>query len=332
MLTSRRSSAMLIVGPALSLLLALVAASAQPRAKPARIAFLGLSPEPPTSARPPAVAAFQQHLRELGWVEGQNLTMEWRWAEGSLERFTTLVEEVVRLPVEVLVVPNNLTAELAQQATTTIPIIIVGGGALAQRVPSLARPGGNVTGFASLGPELAPKRLELLTHAIPGLTRVAVLRGLAPQTLELEAMEVAARALGVQLQLLTARDPTEIDQAFAAAIREEAGALVVFADGGALLSHRAQLADLALTHRLPSIFNGRMFVEAGGLMSYGPSPAERGQRLAAYVDKLLKGAKPADLPIEQPTQFEFVINLKTAQALGLTIPPMLLFQATEVIR
>jgi putative tryptophan/tyrosine transport system substrate-binding protein len=332
MLTSRRSSAMLIVGPALSLLLALVAASAPPRAQPARIAFLGLSPEPPASARPPAVAAFQQHLRELGWVEGQNLTMEWRWAEGSLDRFTTLVEEVVRLPVEVLVVPNQTTAELAQQATTTIPIIIVGGGALAQRVPSLARPGGNVTGFASLGPELAPKRLELLTHAIPGLTRVAVLRGLAPQTLELEAMEVAARALGVQLQLLTARDPTAINQAFAAAIHEEAGALVVFADGGALLSHRAQLADLALTHRLPSIFNGRMFVEAGGLMSYGPSPAERGQRLAAYVDKLLKGAKPADLPIEQPTQFEFVINLKTAQALGLTIPPMLLFQATEIIR
>jgi putative tryptophan/tyrosine transport system substrate-binding protein len=323
---------MLIVAPALSLLLALVAASAQPRAPLVRIAFLGLSPEPPASARPPAVAAFQQHLRELGWVEGQNLTMEWRWAEGSLDRFTTLVEEVVRLPVEVLVVPNQTTAELAQQATTTIPIIIVGGGALAQRVPSLARPGGNVTGFASLGPELAPKRLELLTHAIPGLTRVAVLRGLAPQTLELEAMEVAARALGVQLQLLTARDPTEIDQAFAAAIREEAGALVVFADGGAFRPHRAQLADLALTHRLPSIFNGRMFVEAGGLMSYGPSPSERGQRIAAYVDKILKGAKPADLPVEQPTKFEFVINLKTAQALGLTIPPMLLFQATEVIR
>jgi putative ABC transport system substrate-binding protein len=322
----------LLVTLALSIFVALVAASAQPRAKPARIAFLGLSPEPPASARPPAVAAFQQHLRELGWVEGQNLTMEWRWAEGSLERFTTLVEEVVRLPVEVLVVPNQTTAELAQKATTTIPIIIVGGGALAQRVPSLARPGGNVTGFANLGPELAPKRLELLTHAIPGLTRVAVLRGLAPQTLELEAMEVAARALGVQLQLLTARDPTEIDQAFAAAIREEAGALVVFADGGAFRPHRAQLADLALTHRLPSIFNVRTFVEAGGLMSYAPSPSERGQRLAAYVDKILKGAKPADLPIEQPTQFEFVINLKTAQALGLTIPPTILFQADEVIR
>ena len=138
--------------------------------------------------------------------------------------------------------------------------------------------------------------------------------------------------VGVQLQLLEARNPTEIDQAFAAAIREEAGALVVFADGGAFLPHRAQLADLALTHRLPSILNGRAFVEAGGLMSYVPSPTERGQRIAAYVDKLLKGAKPADLPIEQPTQFEFVINLKTAQALGLTIPPTLLFQATEVIR
>jgi putative tryptophan/tyrosine transport system substrate-binding protein len=317
---------------ALSMFVALVAASAQPRAKPARIAFLGVGSAPPVSALPPLVAAFQHGLRELGWVEGQNLTIAWRWAEGSLDRFATLVEEVVRLPVEVLVVPNQTTAELAQQATTTIPIIIVGGGALAQRVPSLARPGGNVTGFASLGPELAPKRLELLTHAIPGLTRVAVLRGLAPQTLELEAMEVAARALGVQLQLLTARDPTEIDQAFAAAIREETGALVVFADGGALLSHRAQLADLALTHRLPSIFNGRMFVEAGGLMSYGPSPAERGQRLAAYVDKILKGAKPADLPVEQPMKFELVINLKTAEALGLTIPTSVLFQADKVIR
>jgi putative ABC transport system substrate-binding protein len=145
-------------------------------------------------------------------------------------------------------------------------------------------------------------------------------------------MEVAARALGVQLQLLQARDPTEIDQAFAAAIREGAGALVVFRDGGSFLAHRAHIADLALKHRLPSILNGREFVEAGGLMSYGPSPSERGQRIAAYVDKILKGAKPADLPVEQPTKFEFVINLKTAQALGLTIPPMLLFQADEVIR
>jgi putative tryptophan/tyrosine transport system substrate-binding protein len=327
----RRTSA-LVITLALGFLVAPLAASAQPRAPLARIAFLGLSAAPSASALPPMVAAFQQGLRELGWVEGQNLAIEWRWAEGSPERFATLVEEMVQLPVEVLVVPNQITAEVARQATTTIPIIIAGGGALAQRVPSLARPGGNVTGFAGLGPELSPKRLELLTQASPGLTRVAVLRGLTPQTLELEAMEVAARELGVQLHHLEARNPTEIDQAFAAAVREEAGALVVFADGGAFLSHRAQLADLALKHRLPSIFNGRAFVEAGGLMSYGPSPSERGQRIAAYVDKLLKGAKPGDLPIEQPTKFEFVINLKTAQDLGLTIPPMLLFQATEVIR
>jgi len=186
--------------------------------------------------------------------------------------------------------------------------------------------------LAGLGPELATKRLELLTQAIPGLTRVAVLRGRAPATRELQAMEVAARALGVQLQLLQARDPTEIDQAFAAEIREGAGAPMVFRDGGSFLAHRAQIADLALKHRLPSILNGREFVEAGGLMSYGSSPSERGQRIAAYVDKILKGAKPGDLPIEQPTQFEFVINLKTAQALGLTISPALLFQATEVIR
>jgi putative ABC transport system substrate-binding protein len=328
--TMTRRAIELLVVLALGLVVApLVAAAPATRA---RIAFLGLTSAPPASALPPVVAAFQHGLRELGWVEGQNLTIEWRWAEGSLERFATLVEEMVRLPVEVMVVPNQLTAQVAQKATTTIPIIIVRGGSLAQRVPSLAQPGGNVTGFAGLGPELWPKRLELLTQAIPGLTRVAVLRGLAGQTLELQALEVGARALGVQLQLLQARDPTEIVQAFAAAAREGAGALMVFGDGGSFLPHRAHLAELAVTHRLPSVFNERAFVEAGGLMSYGPSPAEHGQRLAAYVDKLLKGAKPGDLPIEQLTILEFVINLKTAQALGLTIPPLLLFQATDVIR
>jgi ABC-type uncharacterized transport system substrate-binding protein len=332
MLPASRSPARFIVALVLSLLMILVTAIAQPPVQLARIAFLGLPPAPPASALPPVVAAFQQHLRELGWVEGQNLTIEWRWAEGSLERFATLVDEMVRLQVDVMVVPNQITAQVAQKATTTIPIIMAGGGAIAHTVPSIARPGGNVTGFAGLGPELSTKRLELLTQAIPGLTRVAVLRGLAPQTLELQAMEVAARALGVQLQLLEARDPTEIDRAFAAALSEGAGALVVFADGGLLLHHRAHIAELAVKHRLPSIFGGRAFVEAGGLMSYGPNPSHRGQRIAAYVDKLLKGTKPADLPIEQTTTFELVINLKTAQALGLTIYPTLLFQATEVIR
>jgi len=239
---------------------------------------------------------------------------------------------MVRLPVEVLVVPTLLTAQLAQKATTTIPIIIAGAGSLANTAPSLAQPGGNITGFSGLNPELSTKRLELLTQVVPGLTRVAVIRGLFPATLELEALEVAARALGVQLQRLQARNPTEIDQAVAAAVREGAGALMVFADGGSFFPHRAQLADLTLTHQLPSILNGREFVEAGGLMSYVPSPSDRGQRIAAYVDKLLNGAKPGDLPIEQPTKFEFIINLKTAEALGLTISPSLLFQATEIIR
>ncbi len=327
----RRTLALLLT---LSLLVASLSAAA-PATRP-RIAFLGLTPAPPASALPPLVVAFQHGLRELGWVEGQNLTIEWRWAEGSLERFATLVEEMVRLPVEVMVVPSQVTAQVAQKATTTMPIIIVGGGSLAQRVPNLAQPGGNITGFASLGPELWSKRLELLKQVIPELTRVAVIRGLFPATLELEAMEVAARALGVSLQLLDARDSTAIDQAFAAAISGGAGALVgVVGSGGSLstaVPYRAKIAELALTHRLPSIFNERSFAEAGGLMSYGPSLTERGQRLAAYVDKILKGAKPADLPIEQPTTFDFVINLKTAQALGLTIPPSLLFQATEVIR
>jgi putative ABC transport system substrate-binding protein len=202
-----------LIGLVITFTLGLVVASliAAAPATRAWIAFLGLTPAPAASALPPVVAAFQQRLRELGWVEGQNLTIEWRWAEGSLERFATLVEEMVRLPVEVMVVPTLVTAQLAQKATTTIPIIIVGGGSLAQRVPSLAQPDGNITGRASLGPELSSKRLELLTQAIPGLTRVAVIRGLFSQTLELQAMEVAASALGVQLQLLQARDPTEID-------------------------------------------------------------------------------------------------------------------------
>ena len=225
---THRAIALLVTLTLANLVAPLAAAAPATRA---RIAFLSLAPAPPASALPPVVAAFQQRLRELGWVEGQNLTIEWCWADGSLERFATLVKEMVRLPVDVLVVPNRTTAQVAQQATTTIPIIIVAGGALAQIVPSLAQPGGNITGFAGLGPELWPKRLELLTHAIPGLTRVAVLRGgLAPQTRELQALEVGARALGVQLQLLQARDPTAIDQAFAAAVREGGDASLLLAN------------------------------------------------------------------------------------------------------
>jgi putative ABC transport system substrate-binding protein len=195
--TMKRYTIGLLVTVVLSLLVGpLAAAVAPPRAQPARIAFLGLTPASPASALPPVVAGFQQGLRELGWVEGQNLTIEWRWAEGSLDRFTTLVDEVVRLPVEAIVVPNSTAARIAKNATSTIPIVVVSGGALATTdlITSLARPGGNVTGMSTFGPELATKRLELLTHVIPGLTRVAVLRGLSPSTPALQALEVAAQA------------------------------------------------------------------------------------------------------------------------------------------
>jgi putative ABC transport system substrate-binding protein len=197
-------------------------------------------------------------------------------------------------------------------------------------VGSLAQPGGNITGFATLARELWPKRLELLTQAVPEVTHMTVLRGLAAFEQELPVMEAAAHALGVQLQVLDVRDPTELDRALGTATREHA-ALVVLGDPF-FQPYYAPIAALAVKRRLPSISAGRAYAEAGGLMSYGANTADRGQRLAVYVDKILKGAKPSDLPLEQPTTFELVINLKTAQALGLTIPPHILFQADEVIR
>jgi ABC-type uncharacterized transport system substrate-binding protein len=291
-----------------------------------------------TSALPPAaptsiLAKVRPALRDLGWVEGQNLVIETRWAEGSLERFATLAAEVVRLPVGVIVVPNMMTARVAYQVTRTIPIVVASSSSPVRRglVASLRRPGGNITGLATLGPELYPKRLELLTSSVPGVTRVAVVRGLAGYTSEVQALEGAARALGVRLQLLEVQDPTAFDRAFATAIREQAGALVVLGDPF-FFPYPTEIAELALKSRLPWIFTTRLYVDVGGFMSYGPSLDDLGQRLASYIDKILKGAKPADLPMEQPTTFEFVINLKTAKELGLTIPPSLLVQATEVIR
>jgi putative ABC transport system substrate-binding protein len=263
-------------------------------------------------------------------VEGQNLTIEWRWADGSLDRFATLVDEVVRLPVDVIVVANDTAAGVAQRVTTTIPILIRGGGSIAQSVGNLAQPRGNITGFAALSRELWPKRMELLKEAVPEVTHMTVLRGLATFEGTLPVMEAAAHALGVQLQLLDVRDPTALDRALGTATRAHA-ALLVLGDPF-FRPYYAQIAALAVKSRLPSIGIGRAYAEAGGLMSYGPNAAVQGQRLAVYVDKLLKGAKPADLPIQQPTAFELVINLKTAQTLGLSIPPTFLFQATEVLR
>jgi putative ABC transport system substrate-binding protein len=221
----------------------------------------------------------------------------------------------------------------AEEATSTIPIVVVGGGAMLESglIASLARPGGNVTGIAALGPEINPKRLELLKEALPGVTRVAVLRGLARQTRELQALEVAAQSLGIELHLFEAPEPTAFESTFAAMASAQAQALFVFGDAF-FLPYRQRIIDLAAQYHLPAICAGRRYAEAGCLMSYGFNQPESGQRIAAYVDKILHGATPADLPVEQPMKFELVLNLKTAQALGLTIPPILLFQADEVIR
>ena len=298
---------------------------------------------------------FRRALHARGWVEGHTITIEWRWAEGSNARFATLVAEVVQLPVEVLVVPNTTTARIARQATTTIPIVVVSGGGLLETglVASLARPGGNITGVHSMEREVVPKRLDVLKQALPEVTRVAVLRGGATFRTSLPVLEEMARAWGMALhlfdvreptafspgtgpleetaRLFDVREPTALDDAFAAMTHAQMQALFVLG-GGFSAASRAKIAALAVQHRLPAFCGSRGDDEAGCLMSYGTSSAGQGQLIASYVDRILHGASPADLPVQQPMRFEFVINLKTAQALGLTLPPVVLFQADEIIR
>jgi putative ABC transport system substrate-binding protein len=325
-----RGTALLVV---LIVLVLPLLAMAQRPVQIRRIAFLGFGPLPSAAEPHPFAEAFRQALHDRGWVEGYNLGMEWRWTEGELTQFATLVAEVIRLQVEVIVVPNATTAQIAQQATSTIPIVVVSGGNLATNplIASLARPGGNITGVASLGPESYPKVLELLKQAFPEVTWVAVLRGLANQMQELLALERTAQALGMGLHLVEVREPTAFDLAFAAMTRVQDEALLVLGDPF-FFPYRQRIANLAAQHHLPSICRGRAYIEAGCLMSYGPSERELARQVAAYVDKILHGAKPADLPVEQLMRFEFVINLKTAQTLGLTLPPLVLFQADEIIR
>jgi putative tryptophan/tyrosine transport system substrate-binding protein len=324
----------IIVTIALSLLWASLAAHAQPSAQVPRIGFLR-----PSLASPCRTDASAQGLRELGYVEGHNIVIEWRCADGTPERQRALAVELVRLQVDVLVPSGgNLAIRAAQQATRTIPIVMVGASdpVAAGFVTSLAHPGGNTTGLSLLTPELHGRRLEILKEAVPQSTRVAVLAnpGAAP-TLGATTtgnLTAAAQALGLQLHIVEVRRAEELDNAFAAMTRAGADALYVLGDSLLLDGLRGRIADLAAQHRLPAIYNWRMNVDAGGLMSYGASLVERYQRTAVYVDKILKGAKPGDLPVEQPMQFELVINLKTAQALGITIPPTLLFLADEVIK
>ena len=315
------------------LLAAPLAAEAQPAGKVHRIGYLSSGSSSTAAA---FIEAFRQGLRELGWVEGQNIVIDYRFAEGRFDRLPDLAAELVRLKVDIIVAAPTPTAVAAKNATGTIPIVMinVGDPVGLGLIASLARPGGNVTGLSfSVGMETFGKGLELLKETVPQVRRVAILSnpGNPSHALAIRDLKVAARSLGVQLLLLEARDPNEFDGAFAAMAKERVGALLVVADT-VFIFQRARLADLAAKNQLPSMHGARENVEAGGLMSYGPSLQHSSRRAAAFVDKILKGAKPAELPVEQPTKFEFVINLKTARALGLSIPPSLLLRADDVIQ
>jgi putative tryptophan/tyrosine transport system substrate-binding protein len=329
----RLSAIGLILTLALGILTAPLTAEAQQATKVYRIGRL--HPGSPTEPDP-NLDAFRQGLRDLGYVEGQNLVLEARYAEGNPEHLSDLAAELVRLQVDVIVPVATAATRAVQHATRTIPIVCacgsdpVGDGLVA----SLARPGGNTTGSSNLTVELPGKRLEILKEAVPQSTRIAVLAN--PAAIEYESamhtLTVAARALGLHLHVAELRGADELDAAFAAMTRAGAGALLVVGEPLLLDSLRGRTVDLAAQHRLPAMYSWKELVVAGGLMAYGPSLPAMHRRLAVYVDKVLKGAKPAELPVEQPTKFELVINLKTAQALGLTIPSSILFQADEVIR
>jgi ABC-type uncharacterized transport system substrate-binding protein len=314
---------------AAALLAAPLAAKAQQAGRVYRVGYLS------TGALPPE--AFLQGLRDLGYVEGRNVVIDYRSAEGKPERLPALAAELVALKVDVIVAPNTPAALAAKQATRTLPIVFIGVGepVTSGIVTSLARPGGNVTGLSIVSPELVGKWLELLKQAVPGVSRVAALwqPGAMDERTEkdmFKGAEVAARALGVRLHFVEARGPEDFDRAFSDMTRARAGALTV-RPAPMFVSERRRLVDLAAKNRLPTVYPWREFVEAGGLMAYGPNLADLFRRGATYVDKILKGTKPGDLPVEQPPKFDLVINLKTAKALGPQIPQSLLQRADQVI-
>ena len=319
------------------LLVGLVFASVHAEAQKSKIPRVGYISGTGSESNPgPYVEALRQGLRDLGYVDGKNIAIEYRGAEGKLERVPSLVTELVRLEVDVLVVPIRSAILAAKHATKTIPIVMVTGGdpVATGLIDSLARPGGNLTGISTLNRELIGKRLELLTEVIPKLSRVGLLLNqedsTTPETLK--EHENAARALKIQLQpvQVTGQNP-DIEGAFKAAAKGRVGAIII-ATSAPLFVQRKQIADLALKNRLPSMYQGSDWVKAGGLMSYSTSDLEAFRRAAYYVDKILKGTKPSDLPVEQATKFELVINLKTAKALGLTIPPLVFMRADKVIK
>ncbi len=305
-------------------------AEAQQPGKVPRIGWLSF-----TYGASPRTDAFSQGLRELGYVEEKNIILEHRSAEGREDRLPSLASELVRLKVDIIVALEPPAAYAAKNATRTIPIVIRSSGDPVEEgfVTSIARPGGNITGLYSIAEELTGKRLELLKEVIPRVARVAVLwnPGLSVSGHWMKEAEVAARSLRVTLHPLEVREPKDFQGAFRSALKERAGALITLRNP-LIVSERKMIADLALKNRLPAIYDDREFVEVGGLMSYGTNLADLYRRAATYVDKILKGAKPADLPVEQPMKFELVINLKTAKQIGVTIPPNVLARADKVIK
>ena len=307
-------------------------AQAQQPTKIPRIGYLTSTSPSDSSAR---IEAFRQGLRELGYMEGKNIVIEYRYAEGNVDRLPALTAELVRLKLDIIITAGSPATRAAKEASVTIPIVMtrdgdpVGNGFVA----SLARPGGNITGLSTLNPELSGKRLELLREIVPKLSRVAVFgTSTRPGNAQaLREVELAAKAFGVKLQYLDVQNPKDIDTAFRAAGKGRAEGLLTLG-GPVLASHRTQVVGLAIKSRLPAIYERSDFVEDGGLVSYGVNVLDLDRRAATYVDKILKGRTPADLPVEQPMRFEFVINLKAAKAIGLTIPPNVLVRATKVIR
>jgi ABC-type uncharacterized transport system substrate-binding protein len=315
-----------------SLVLASLAAGAQQAIKVSRIGFISMRSGPVDN---PQLDAFRQGLRDLGYVEGRDVTLEVRYAEGNPEKLPDLVTEMVRLKVEIIVTQSGVAALATQRATRTIPIVMVSSGDAVKQglVASLAHPGGNVTGLTMISPELSQKRLEILRQMLPKLSRVGVLwcgPGEGIGDIEWREIQTAADVLKVKLLSLEVRNAQDLASVFVSAKRQRVEAVMVL-DCPSLNAIAARITELAMTNLLPALYPYLIYAEAGGLISYGPDLRDAARRGATYVDKILKGAKPAELPVEQPTKFELVINLKTAKALGLTIPQSVLLRADHVI-
>jgi putative ABC transport system substrate-binding protein len=303
--------------------------------QPTKIPYIGFQLDSPLSALAARVEGFRQGLRELGYVEGKNIIIEWRSAEGKPERRNDIAADWARLKVDIIVTGGPTTTFAAKEATTTIPIVMafdndpVGNGFVA----SLARPGGNVTGLSTLAPDISGKQIELLKEVVPRLSRVAVLGSSTTpgNARSFKETELASGVLAVQLQYLDVRDPKDIETAFRGAAKGRANSLLVLTSP-VINPYRKEIADLAIKNRLPAIYSTPEFVDDGGLMTYAVSITDLYRRAASYVDKILKGAKPAELPVEQPKKFEFIINLKAAKQIGLTIPSSVLARADRVIK